>query len=125
VSSAEASEGVNAARKARRLHALGVVLAVISLCIQAFVVQPHVDGLAFGRASPYALAAHVKAPPEAPGVCVFCQEAALAGALTLAATPALALFERTGFNQTAPLRQRLVSPTPSHNWQSRAPPHFV
>ena len=125
---AETANDAPTARKPQRWHALGVFLAAFSLLIQAFVVQPHIDGLAFVHADGVeAAASHIKAPlsGEKPGICIICQEAALAGAVTLAATPALLLIERN-FIQTAPAHlQRVVCRAPSHNWQSRAPPLFV
>jgi hypothetical protein len=125
VSGAGTEVELSRARRTPRLHALGVLLAVVSLCIQSFVVQPHIDGLAFARADAHAVVAHAKSPAQAPGACVFCQEAALAGAVTLTAAPSLVLVERSLFNQTPVLRQRVVCRAPSHNWQSRAPPYFI
>jgi hypothetical protein len=114
-------------RKPARAHALGVVLAALSLLIQSFIVQPHIDGLAYARADALGAQAQAKAAPsqKAPGVCIICQEAALAGAITLSATPALLLIERN-FISAAPARpKRVIWRTPSHNWQSRGPPASV
>lgn len=124
---AETAMGEHRARKAPRLHALGVFLAALSLLIQAFVVQPHIDGLAYVHADGFhATASRITSPSgERPGVCIICQEAALAGAVTLAATPTLLLIERNFIQATPAPLQRVVCHAPSHNWQSRAPPHFV
>jgi hypothetical protein len=111
----------------RRFHALGVMLAIVSLLIQSFVVQPHIDGLTYVSGAEAAVAHAVdKAPAEhAPGVCVICQEAALSGALTLAATPTLLLVARAFISAPLMALQRALWRAPSHNWQSRAPPHSV
>lgn len=124
---AETAMDAPRARKAPRWRVLGIFLAALSLLVQAFVVQPHIDGLAFARADAAGLHQTFKATPSAPaqGVCIICQEAALAGAVTLAATPALLLIERTFIDATPAPLQRVVCHAPSHNWQSRAPPHFV
>ncbi|MFT3729131.1 MAG: hypothetical protein QM759_15015 [Terricaulis sp.] len=123
---AETTSGLSSARKAPRWRVVGVFLAALSLLIQSFVVQPHIDGLAFVRADA-AVHQTIKASPgdKAPGACIICQEAALAGAFALAATPTLLLIERT-FIATPPARlQRVVCHAPSHIWQSRGPPQFV
>jgi len=112
------------ARKASRWRTLGVLLAVISLFVQSFIVQPHIDGLAFVQPARVHQSLQASAPEKAPRVCIICQEAAL-GAITLAATPALLLVERTFIDAAPAQLQRVVCRTPSHNWQSRAPPHFA
>ena len=125
---AETAIELSRARKAPRWHGLGVFLAIVSLLIQSFVVQPHIDGLTFVH-SERAGAVHqlVKAQPSspAPGVCIICQEAALAGAATLASSPTLLLIAHSFIAATPALLQRVVCRAPSHNWQSRAPPHSI
>jgi hypothetical protein len=106
---------------------LGVFLAALSLLIQAFVVQPHIDGVAYAGVNATGIhqLTNATSPEKAPGVCIICQEAALAGAFALAATPVLLLIERT-FTATASARALHATPRrASHIWQSRAPPQTI
>jgi hypothetical protein len=126
VISAETATDAAPARKTR-WHALGVFLAALSLLIQAFVVQPHIDGVAYAGVNAAGLhqLTNATSPEKAPGACIICQEAALAGAFALAATPVLFLIERNFIATASAPALRTTPRRASHIWQSRAPPQAI
>jgi hypothetical protein len=100
---------------------LGAVLAMLALTLQCFVIQTHVDGLAYAAPVQVSATAHAsKSPPAV--VCLICQQAALGRTATLAAPPAIHLVEHTLFLANAPLPLPVLETRPHRPWQSRAPP---
>lgn len=109
---------------------LALLAAALALFIQAFVVQPHVHGVAGAHGVLAVDGAGVVsqttdqtgyAPPSQDDECLICQTLASSGATILAAgAPLLAAY--------APPVQQAAQPTPlapaapALPWQSRAPP---
>ena len=103
-------------------------LAVLAFAIQCFVVDPHVDGLAF-HSSAEAISTSVSsaehAGKHAPATCIICQEAAVSRTAMLAGAPPIRIVEHTLFLANAPARAPVLETRPLRPWQSRAPPSFA
>ncbi len=115
---------------------LAAYFALLAIAVQCFVVQPHIDPIAFAapRAAVLAAADAVftqtatasqdQANHTAAG-CIICQTA-LSGGPSVAPATATAHVEQTSLFVAAPLPEQLhISATPSHAWQSRGPPQLI
>jgi hypothetical protein len=103
-------------------------LAVLAFAIQCFVVDPHVDGLAFHSADAAvstSISSSEHAGKQAPATCIICQEAAISRTAMLDGAPPIRIVEHSLYLSSAPPRAPLLETRPSRPWQSRAPPSFA
>ncbi len=105
----------------------GGALAGLALAIQCFIIQPHVDGLAFLAPAQVeaTTAASDQANQHAPITCVICEAAAVSRTGIIAAPPAIALVETTLYLANPAPALPIVEARPTLPWQSRAPPSFA
>lgn len=111
------------------LRSLPLALAAIAVALQCLLIQPHVDGFAHftAREAPAFSTLPSNPPGDASLVakCPICQQAAAGRTYVL--PPAAAIGLTTSLVAIAAPTWRVIalSPTPSHAWQSRAPPHHA
>lgn len=111
------------------LRSLPFALAAIAIALQSLVIQPHVDVLAHFTASeaPAFSTAPSSGPDDASllAKCPICQQAAAGRTYVLPLADTIGLTASL-IAITAPTwRAVALSPTPSHAWRSRAPPHHA
>ena len=114
-------------RSLPRFRFVSTLAALLAVCLQAFVLQTHVDGLAgLGAGVEFApsnaASAHVtNTTPGKAIACPICQASATSGATLLFAGPALATAGG-GVATESRIALRRGPVVAAHAWQSRAPP---
>lgn len=115
---------------------LAAYFALLAIAVQCFVIQPHVDPVAFAAPRAAVLAASDAVATETASAsldqakhtalaCVICQTALSGGHGIAPATPAK-YVEQIGLFIAAALPEQLhISATPSHAWRSRGPPQLI
>lgn len=106
------------------LRRIGALLALTAIAIQCVVIQPHVHYAAVqtGVLQHDAALTSNSAPHEKTALCFVCRQAEASRGLSLASAPVIVRSNVAELSGRAASRIESTTPSPSHNWQSRAPP---